>query len=126
MYRMHYLIIYVYVFLFILPSPIIYNPVLVGNVSIHLFFVLFCYANILSLQLKMARSISFRLTNQITVSMLHAVHVYLPTVVEVPVGIQLQLLHLLHLIQHLMHIELGHEELQTTVSVSLTANQRGA
>lgn len=74
----------------------------------------------------MARSIGFRLTNQITVSMLHAVHVYLPTVVEVPVGIQLQLLHLLHLIQHLMHIELGHEELQTTVSVSLTANQRGA
>lgn len=45
---------------------------------------------------------------------------YLPAVVEVPVWIHLQLLHLLHLIQHLMHIELGHEELQTPVSVSLT------
>lgn len=32
--------------------------------------------------------------------------VYLPTVVEVPVRIQLQLLHLLHLVQHLMHVEL--------------------
>lgn len=51
---------------------------------------------------------------------------YLPAVVEVPVGVQLQLLHLLHFIQHLMHIELGHEELQAAVSVSLTAKQRGA
>lgn len=48
----------------------------------------------------------------------------LSAVVEVPVGVQLQLLHLLHLIQHLMHIELGHEELQTAVSVSLTAKQK--
>lgn len=55
--------------------------------------------------------------------MLNAVHGYLPAVVEVPVGVHLQLLHLLHLIQHLMHIELRHEELQTTVTVSLTAKQ---
>lgn len=55
--------------------------------------------------------------------MLNAFDGYLPAVVEVPVGVHLQLLHLLHLIQHLMHIELGHEELQTAVSVSLTANQ---
>lgn len=58
--------------------------------------------------------------------MLNAVHSYLPAVVEVPVGVLLHLLHLLHLIQHLMHIELGQEELQTAVSVSLTANQRRA
>lgn len=55
--------------------------------------------------------------------MLNVVHGYLPAVVEVPVGVHLQLLHLLHLIKHLMHIELGHEELQTAVSVSLTAKQ---
>ena len=52
---------------------------------------------------------------------LNAVGGYLPAVVEVPVGVHLQLLHLLHLIQHLMHVELGHEELQTAVSVGLTA-----
>lgn len=46
---------------------------------------------------------------------------YLPAVVEVPVGVNLQLLHLLHLVQHLVHIELGHEEFQTAVSISLTA-----
>lgn len=51
------------------------------------------------------------------------VAIYLPAVVEVPMGVQLQLLHLLHLVQHLMHIKLGHEELQTTVSVRLTATQ---
>lgn len=49
---------------------------------------------------------------------------HLPTVVEVPVRIHLQLLHLFHLIQHLVHVELGHKELQTTVSVSLAANQQ--
>lgn len=54
-------------------------------------------------------------------SVLNSVHCYLSAVVEVPVGVQLQLLQLLHLVQHLMHIELGHEELQTTVSISLTA-----
>lgn len=48
---------------------------------------------------------------------------YLPAVVEVPVGVDLQLLHLLHLVQHLMHIELGQEEFQTAVSVSLTARE---
>lgn len=52
-----------------------------------------------------------------------AVKDYLPAVVEIPVWVYLQLLHLLHLIQHLMHIELGHEELQTAVSVSLAASQ---
>lgn len=45
---------------------------------------------------------------------------HLPAVVEVPVGVLLQLLHLLHFIQHLMHVKLGHEELQTTVSVRLS------
>lgn len=60
------------------------------------------------------------------VSMLNAVHGYLPAIVEVSVGVHLQLLHLLHLIQHLMHVELGHEELQTAVRVSLTAKQREA
>lgn len=35
--------------------------------------------------------------------------------------VHLQLLHLLQLVQHLMHIELGQEELQATVSVSFTA-----
>lgn len=59
-------------------------------------------------------------------SILNAFHVYLPAVVEVPVGVHLELLQLLHLIQHLMHIEFGHEELQTAVSVSLTAKQREA
>lgn len=58
--------------------------------------------------------------------MLNAFHSYLPAVIEVPVGVHLQLLHLLHLIQHFMHIELGHEELQTAVSVSLTAKQSEA
>lgn len=38
-------------------------------------------------------------------------------------GVHLQLLHLFHLIQHLMHIEFGHEEFQTAVSVSLTAKE---
>lgn len=46
---------------------------------------------------------------------------YLSAVVEVSVGVELQLLHLLHLIQHLVHVELGHEEFQTAVSVSLPA-----
>ena len=55
--------------------------------------------------------------------MLNAVHNYLPAVVKVPVGVHLQLPHLLHLVQHLMHVELGHEELQTTVSVGLTAER---
>lgn len=45
---------------------------------------------------------------------------YLPAVVEVPVGIFLQLLHLLHFVQHLMYVKFGHEELQTTVSVRLS------
>lgn len=47
---------------------------------------------------------------------------YLPAVVEIPVGVLFQLLHLLHLIQHLMNVELGHEELQTTVSVCFTVH----
>lgn len=51
------------------------------------------------------------------------VAIYLPAVVEVPMGVQLQLLHLLHLVQHLMHVELGHEKLQTTVTVCLTGTQ---
>lgn len=55
--------------------------------------------------------------------MINAVHDYLPTVVEIPVGVHLQLLHLLHLIQHLMHIELGTEELEAAVRVSLAAKQ---
>lgn len=38
-------------------------------------------------------------------------------------GVHLQLLHLVHLIQHLMHVELGHEEFETAVSVSLTAKE---
>lgn len=46
---------------------------------------------------------------------------YLSAVVEVPVRVHLQLLHLLHLIQHLMHVELRHEKLQATMSISLTA-----
>lgn len=56
-------------------------------------------------------------------SVLNSVHGYLPAVIKVPVGVHLQLPHLLHLIQHLMHVELGHEELQTTVSVGLTAKR---
>lgn len=60
------------------------------------------------------------------VTMINSVHGYLPTVVEVPVGVQLQLPHLLHLIQHLMHVELGSEELETAVSVSLSAKQTRA
>lgn len=48
---------------------------------------------------------------------------YLPAVVEVPMGVHLQLLHLLPLVQHLVHIELGQEELQATVSISFTAKQ---
>lgn len=40
--------------------------------------------------------------------------------------VNLQLPHLLHLIQHLMHVELGHEELQAAVSVSLTAKNTGS
>lgn len=51
---------------------------------------------------------------------------YLPAVVEVPVGVYLQLLHLLHLVQHLVHVELGHEELETTVGVGLAAKQKQA
>lgn len=45
---------------------------------------------------------------------------YLPAVVEVPVGVFLQLLQLLHFIQHLMYVKFGHEEPQTTVSVCLS------
>lgn len=45
---------------------------------------------------------------------------YLPAVVEVPVGVFLQLLHFFHFVQHLMHVKLGHEELQTTVRVRLS------
>lgn len=37
--------------------------------------------------------------------------------------VHLQLLHLLHLVQHFMHVELGCEELETTVSVGLTAKR---
>lgn len=49
---------------------------------------------------------------------------HLPAVVEIPVWVHLQLLHLLHLVQHLMHVKLGHEELQTSVRVRLTAKTR--
>lgn len=56
-------------------------------------------------------------------TIINTVDGYLSAVVEIPVGVHLQLLQLLHLIQHLMHIELGHEELQTAVSVSLTTKQ---
>ena len=49
---------------------------------------------------------------------------YLPAVVEIPVGVVLQLFQLLHLVEHLMDVELGHEELQTTVAVRLTAIPR--
>lgn len=80
----------------------------------------------MSIQIKIARALVLFLCSfyVLAVSALSAVHGYLPAVVEVPVGVQLQLLHLLHLIQHLMHIELGHEELQATMTVSLTAKQQ--
>lgn len=45
---------------------------------------------------------------------------HLPAVIKVPVGVVLQLLQLIHLVQHLMDLELGGEELQTPVGVSLT------
>lgn len=54
----------------------------------------------------------------------HSFCAYLPAVVEVPVGVHLQLLHLLHLIQHLMDVEFGHQELEAAVSVRLTVKQR--
>lgn len=37
--------------------------------------------------------------------------------------VHLQLLHLLHLVQHLVDVELGHDELQPTVSVRLAAER---
>lgn len=41
-------------------------------------------------------------------------------------GVHLQLLQLLHLVQHLVHVELGHEELETTVGVGFAAKtERG-
>lgn len=41
-------------------------------------------------------------------------------------GVHLQLLQLLHLVQHLVHVELGHEELETTVGVGFAAKTEGA
>lgn len=49
---------------------------------------------------------------------------YLPAVVEVPMGVILQLLQLLHFVQHLMHFKLGHEELKATVSVRLSKKKK--
>lgn len=49
---------------------------------------------------------------------------HLPAVVEVPVWVVLQLPHLLHLIEHLMYIEFGHEELQAPMRIGLPIVQR--
>ena len=47
-------------------------------------------------------------------------HVYLSAVVKIPVGVVLQLLQLIHLVEHLMDLELGREKLQAPMGIGLT------